>query len=62
MTGVYLLRYIPEEIRNQLFEPILTGDITSIVSVAVVVLALMNTILYLAAKARFQRARLILDK
>jgi ABC-2 type transport system permease protein len=62
MAGIYLLRYVSEEIRNQLFEPILTGDVTSIVSVALVVLALMNMILYLTAKTRFQRIRLILDK
>lgn len=61
MIGVYLLRFVPEEIRDILFQPILTGDIASLVIYAAVILILFCLGLYLAAQARFQRARLILD-
>jgi ABC-2 type transport system permease protein len=60
MAGVYLLRFVPEETRNRLFQPILTGDVTSIVIAASIVLTLMSVGLYFAARARFQRSRLIL--
>jgi ABC-2 type transport system permease protein len=62
MVGVYLLRFVPKEIRDRLFQPILTGDVTSIVIIASVILSIMSFGLYAAAKARFQRARLILDE
>ena len=60
MAGVYLLRYVPKEARDRLLQPVLTGDITSIVILASVTLALISLGLYAAAKARFQRSKLIL--
>ncbi len=62
MVGVYLLRFVPKEIRDRLFQPMLTGDVTSIVIIASVILSIMSFGLYAAAKTRFQRARLILDE
>ena len=61
MIGIYLLRFVPEETRDRFFQPIFTGDITSIVVVASIILTFMSIGLYMAAKARFQRSRLILD-
>lgn len=62
MAGIYLLRYVPEETRNRLLQPIFSGDITSIVVVASVILMVLSLGLYATAKARFQRTRLILDE
>lgn len=62
MVGIYLLRFVPEETRNRLFQPIWTGDITAIAMIASVILILMSFGLYIAAKSRFQRAQLILDE
>ena len=60
MAGVYLLRYVPKETRDLFIQPVLTGDIISIVIPASVTLALVSLGLYAAAKARFQRSKLIL--
>lgn len=62
MIGIYLLRFVPIEARNRLLQPVLTGDISTIVTVASAVLILMSLGLFLAAKARFQRNRLILEE
>ena len=60
MAGVHLLRYVPKETRDRLLQPVLTGDITSIVILASVILTLISLSLYAIAKARFQRSKLIL--
>jgi ABC-2 type transport system permease protein len=61
MAGVYALRYVPEEMRERLFQPILSGDIGMAVLLASLVLILINIGLFLASKARFQRTRLVID-
>ena len=61
MAGVFMVRFVPEETRNRLFQPILTGNITSIVLQASAVLIILNIGLYSAAKARFQRSSLIFN-
>jgi ABC-2 type transport system permease protein len=61
VAGVYLLRFVSEETRNRLYQPILTGDITSLVLVGLVVLTILNVGTYAVAKRRFQRSRLILN-
>lgn len=61
MGIVYLLRFVAKDIRDRLFQPIFSGDVTSLVIFASVVLSLMSIGLYAAAKARFQRSKLILD-
>lgn len=61
MAGVYGLRYLPEEIRNRLFEPILTGQVGPTVLVASVVLVILNLGLFAITRARFQRARLVFN-
>jgi ABC-2 type transport system permease protein len=61
MAIVYLLRFVSNDIRDRLFQPILTGDVTSLVIIASGVLSLISVGLYAVAMARFQRTRLILD-
>lgn len=61
MAGLYLLKFVPEETRNRLLEPVLTGDITLIVGPASIVLTIIIFGLYAAAKARFQRSNLIFE-
>ena len=59
LAGIYALRFIPEETRNQLVQPILGGEIGSIVLLASVGLILLNVGLFAVSKTRFQRTLLI---
>lgn len=62
MVGIYGLRFVPEETRHVLLQPILTGDIGSIVLAASAFLILLNVGLFAITKARFQRTRLIFNE
>lgn len=52
---------LPVEWKARLFETFMATDITHLVMIAVVILTLLNVGLLAAAKAKFRRARLILD-
>jgi len=52
---------LPSEWRARLLEFFVATDVTDLVTIAVVILTLLNVGLLAAAKAKFQRARLILD-
>ena len=66
---IILLSFVPSfgiqvlsaEWRMYLFETLMTADVPLIVLVAAICLTLLDTGLLLAARARFRRARLILD-
>jgi ABC-2 type transport system permease protein len=61
MAAVYGLKYVPDEIRERMVEPFLSGAValpTLIVSAILVVLTLL---LYGVTKSRFQRTRLIFN-
>lgn len=62
MVGIEALRFVPEETRNIILQPILTGDIRVIVLVACALLIILNVGLFVIAKARFQRTRLIFNE
>lgn len=55
------IQVLPAEWRARLFEILTTTNVTTVVVVAAILLALLDTGLLLAARARFKRARLILD-
>ncbi len=59
MAVVYGLRFIPEATRDRLFQPILSGEVGTIVLIASLGLIVLNIVFYAAASARFQRNRLI---
>lgn len=61
MAGVYALRWVPQTLRDRLFQPILTGDVGGQVLLACVGLILVNVGVFVLAKARFQRASLVGD-
>jgi ABC-2 type transport system permease protein len=54
-------RALPEEWKARLFETFMAMDITGLVMTAVVILAMLNVGLLVAAMTRFRRAQLILD-
>lgn len=62
MAGIYALRYVPEETRNRLLQPILTGNVGVLVLVASALLIILNIGLLAITKARFQRTRLIFNE
>ena len=61
MVGVYGLRYVPNELRQRLMQPLLNGDVTLPALITSAVLTVLVLLLYAVTKSRFQRARLILN-
>lgn len=59
MAGVYALRFVPEETKNRIVQPILSGDIDSIALLASAGLILLNVGLFAVSSGHFQRTRLI---
>ena len=62
LAGVYGLRYAPNQFRERVVEPFLSGDValpTMVISIFLIVLILL---LYAVTKSRFQRTRLILNE
>jgi ABC-2 type transport system permease protein len=62
MAGVYALRWVPQGLRDRLFQPILTGDVGGLVLLACAGLMLMNVGMFVLARVRFQRTRLVCDQ
>ncbi|HLO30544.1 MAG TPA: ABC transporter permease subunit [Anaerolineales bacterium] len=61
MMGVYGLRYVPNEIRQKVMQPLLNGDVALPVLIISAVLIVLVLLLYLVTKSRFQRTRLIFN-
>lgn len=61
MIGIYALRFVPKELRDEWLLPIVNGDINTIAVFALLILVLGNIVLYALAKNRFQRSKLLLD-
>jgi ABC-2 type transport system permease protein len=61
MVGVYGLRYVPNELRQKLMQPLLNGDVALPALIISAVLTVLVLLLYTVTKSRFQRARLILN-
>lgn len=59
MAAVYGLRFVPEQIRDRIFQPILTGEVGTIAIIASLVLVLLNIGFCAASSVRFQRIHLI---
>lgn len=58
-AGVYAMRFLPEETRNMIFEPILSGNVGPAVWIISTALVLLNVAFFLISRTRFQRNRLI---
>jgi ABC-2 type transport system permease protein len=61
MVGVYGLRFVPNEIRQKLMQPLLNGDVALPALIISVVLTVLILLLYTVTKSRFQRTRLIFN-
>lgn len=62
MAGIYGLGFLPEQIRDSIFQPILSGEIGVIVLMASALLVILNIVLFVITTARFQRNRLIFNQ
>ncbi|HSQ26561.1 MAG TPA: hypothetical protein VLM80_05500 [Anaerolineales bacterium] len=60
-AGVYAMRFLPEETRKMIFQPILSGNIGQVAVIASVILVILNVVLFFVTRIRFQRSRLILN-
>jgi hypothetical protein len=61
MALVYALKYVPDEIREQVMESFLSGDVALPTWITATILSLLTLLLYTITRSRFQRAKLILD-
>lgn len=61
MVGVYGLRYVPNEIRQKLMQPLLNGNVALPALIISAVLTVLILLLYTVTKSRFQRTRLIFN-
>jgi ABC-2 type transport system permease protein len=62
MAGVYGLRYVPQEMRDRVFQPFLSGEVAMPALVLSAILAVLIFLLYAITSSRFKRARLILNE
>lgn len=58
---IFGVQALPREWQMRIFEATMTAGTARIMAVAVAILALLDTVVLAATKARFRRARLILD-
>jgi ABC-2 type transport system permease protein len=61
MAAVYGLKYVPDEIREEVLGPFLSGEVALPTLIVSGILAVLTLLLYAATKSRFQRARLIFN-
>lgn len=62
MAVVYGLKYVPNEIRERVVRPFLSGDVAVPTVVVSIVLVVLSSLLYVVTQSRFQRTRLILNE
>jgi ABC-2 type transport system permease protein len=61
MASVYALKYVPNEIRERVLGPFLSGEVALPTLIVSAILAVLTLLLYAVAKSRFQRTRLIFN-
>jgi ABC-2 type transport system permease protein len=61
MLGVYALRYLPDEIRASVVQPLLSGEVVLPTLVISGILVVLTVLLYAVTKSRFQRTRLVFN-
>lgn len=62
MAGVYGLRYVPQEMKDKVFQSFLSGEVAMPVLAFSALLAVLILLFYAITNSRFKRARLILSE
>src|SRR5574339_596452 len=62
MAGVYGLRYVPQEMRDRVFQPFLSGEVAMPALALSVILSVFILLLYAITKSEWGRGRVILNE